>query len=126
MSLGLQEKKHILVCNKIDLCDELPVFSSSLHYSQKCFVSCVTGQGLEELLAFLKELAQASDIILEMSLPYNEKQGQLVAQAHRAGHILSEEYGEAGVDLKVQIPLVEARKYFREYLPSEFENETKW
>lgn len=126
MSLGLQEKKHILVCNKIDLCDELPVFSSSLHYSQKCFVSCVTGQGLEELLAFLKELAQASDIILEMSLPYNEKQGQLVAQAHRAGHILSEEYGEAGVELKVQIPLVEARKYFREYLPSEFENETKW
>lgn len=126
MSLGLQEKKHILVCNKIDLCDELPVFSSSLHYSQKCFVSCVTGQGLGELLAFLKELAQASDIILEMSLPYNEKQGQLVAQAHRAGHILSEEYGEAGVDLKVQIPLVEARKYFREYLPSEFENETKW
>lgn len=28
MSLGLQEKTHILVCNKIDLCEEAPVFSS--------------------------------------------------------------------------------------------------
>lgn len=126
MSLGLQEKKHILVCNKIDLCEELPVFSAALHYEQKCFVSCETGQGIESLLHILKKMAQASDVVLEMALPYDAKQGQLVALAHRVGSVLSEDYEDAGVVLKVQMPLAEAKKYFREFLPAESENETKW
>lgn len=126
MSLGLSEKTHILVCNKIDLCEEPPVFSSGLAYQQKCFISCETGQGLAELVDLLKKIAQASDVVLEMTLPYDSAQGQRIAQAHQFGRVLAEEYDETGAKLKVQMPLPEAKKYFREFLPQETENETKW
>lgn len=126
MSLGLSEKTHILVCNKIDLCEEPPVFSAGLAYQQKCFISCETGQGLAELVDLLKKIAQASDVVLEMTLPYDSAQGQRIAQAHQFGRVLAEEYDETGAKLKVQMPLPEAKKYFREFLPQETENETKW
>ena len=126
MSLGLSEKTHILVCNKIDLCEEPPVFSAGLAYQQKCFISCETGQGLAELVDLLKKIAQASDVVLEMTLPYDSAQGQRIAQAHQFGRVLAEEYDEVGAKLKVQMPLPEAKKYFREFLPQETENETKW
>ena len=126
MSLGLAEKTHILVCNKIDLCDEPPVFSSGLAYQQKCFISCETGQGLDELLNLLKNLAQSADVSFEMVLPYDSSQGQRIAQAHQFGRVLEETYDEGGARLRVQMPLPEARKYFREFLPQETENEMKW
>lgn len=112
MSLGLSEKTHILVCNKIDLCEEPPVFSSGLAYQQKCFISCETGQGLAELVDLLKKIAQASDVVLEMTLPYDSAQGQRIAQAHQFGRVLAEEYDETGAKLKVQMPLPEAKKIF--------------
>ena len=85
-----------------------------------------TGQGLAELVDLLKKIAQASDVVLEMTLPYDSAQGQRIAQAHQFGRVLAEEYDEAGAKLKVQMPLPEAKKYFREFLPQETENETKW
>lgn len=126
MSLGLQEKTHILVCNKIDLCEELPVFSSVLAYEKKCFISCQTGEGIADLLEILRTLAQASDVVLEFCLPYDGTQGQRLAQAHEYGKVLTETYDENGAQLKVQLPVTEAKKYFREFLPNEFENEMKW
>lgn len=126
MSLGLQEKTHILVCNKIDLCEDAPVFSSALAYQYKCYLSCETGEGVDELLGILKNLAQASDVVLDMVLPYDGQQGQKLAQIHQYGKLLSEEYNETGAHLRVQLPLAEAKKYFREFLPPELENETKW
>lgn len=126
MSLGLQEKTHILVCNKIDLCAEPPVFSSALAYQYKCYISCETGEGIEKLLDILKNLARSSDVTLEMILPYDEQQGQRLAQAHQYGKVLQEDYDEKGAHLRVQLPVAEAKKYFWEYLPDELVNETKW
>lgn len=126
MSLGLAEKTHILVCNKMDLCEEPPIFSSGLAYQQKCFISCATGAGIDDLLAILKQLAQASDVVLDVTLPYDSTQGQRLAQAHQFGKVLSEDYDETGAKIRVQLPLAEAKKYFREFLPQESENETKW
>lgn len=126
MSLGLQEKTHILVCNKIDLCEEAPVFSSGFAYKQKCFISCATGQGIDGLVAILKDLAQASDVVIDVLLPYDQVQGQRIAQAHRFGKVLSEKYDESGAHLKIQLSATEAAKYFRDFLPQESENETKW
>lgn len=126
MSLGLQEKTHILVCNKIDLCAEPPVFSSALAYQYKCYISCETGEGIEKLLDILKNLARSSDVTLEMILPYDEQQGQRLAQAHQYGKVLQEDYDEKGAHLRVQLSVAEAKKYFWEYLPDELVNETKW
>ena len=125
-SLGLAEKTHILVCNKIDLCEAPPIFSSSLAYEQKCFISCETGEGLDALRDTLKKLAQASDVVLMLNLPYDSSQGQRIAQAHQYGKVLAEDYGEESAKLQVQLPLAEAKKYFREFLPQELDNEMKW
>ena len=126
MSLGLQEKTHILVCNKIDLCEELPAFSSVLAYEKKCFISCETGAGIADLLELLRALAQSSDVVLEICLPYDGAQGQRLAQAHEYGKVFEETYDEQGAHLKVQLSAAEAKKYFREFIPKEFENEVKW
>lgn len=126
LSLELTEKKHILVCNKIDQCEALPVFSSSLAYQQKIFISCRTGEGIDQLLTMLQKLAQASDIILTFTLPYDATQGERIAKAHCYGKVLSEIYDETGAHLKIQLPQSAAEKYFQEFLPENTENEMKW
>lgn len=126
MSLGLQEKTHILVCNKIDCCEEMPIFSAALQYQHKCYISCKTGEGIEQLLSELKHLATSESITLELHLPFDESQGQKMALAHQYGQVLSEQYDETGAVVEVQLPMPDAKKYFWEYLPEEYKNEVKW
>lgn len=126
MSLGLQEKTHILVCNKIDSCEELPIFSAALQYQHKCFISCKTGEGIEQLLAELKRLATSEDIELELHLPFDSEQGQKLAWAHKYGKVIDEQYDENGAVVKVQMPIADAAKYFWDFLPEELKNEEKW
>ena len=126
MSLGLQEKTHILVCNKIDCCEEMPIFSAALQYQHKCYISCKTGEGIEQLLSELKHLATSESITFVLHLPFDESQGQKMALAHQYGQVLSEQYDENGAVVEVQLPMPDAKKYFWEYLPEEYKNEVKW
>ena len=126
MSLGLQEKTHILVCNKIDNCEEMPIFSATLQYQHKCYISCKTGEGIEQLLDELKRLATSETIILNLYLPFDQSQGQKLALAHQYGQVLSEQYDETGAIVEVQLSMPDAKKYFWEFLPEELKNEVKW
>lgn len=126
MSLGLQEKTHILVCNKIDCCEELPIFSAALQYQHKCYISCKSGKGIEQLLNELKLLATSENITLTMHLPFGSTQGQKMALAHQHGQVISQHYDEDGAIVQVQMSLADAKKYFWEYLPEELKNEVKW
>lgn len=125
-ALGLAEKHHVLVCNKIDACEEIPPFSALMHYQEKCYISCVTGEGLAALADLLKKLASASEVTLQLLLPYDARQGQRLAQAHSAGQVVKEDYNEFGAAVTVQLPLSDAKKYFPEFLPDEYKNEMKW
>lgn len=126
MALGLEGKQHILVCNKIDACEELPIFKTALEYEHKCYISCYTGAGIDDLLKLLKEQASGSDVTFAIELPFGGAQGQKLALAHQYGNVLEEEYNENGAVVKIQMPLAEARKYFYEFLPAEYKDEVKW
>lgn len=126
MSLGLEHKKHILVCNKIDACDELPIFAAALAYQHKCFISCKTGEGIDALLALLKNEASGTDVTFTLTLPFDQYQGQRLALAHEHGQVLEENYTENGAQLKLKMPKAEASKFFYEYLPAEYKDEVKW
>lgn len=126
MALGLEGKQHILVCNKIDACEELPIFKTALEYEHKCYISCYTGAGIDDLLKLLKEQASGSDVTFAIELPFSGAQGQKLALAHQYGNVLEEEYNENGAVVKIQMPLAEARKYFYEFLPAEYKDEVKW
>ncbi len=120
-SLSLNEKKIILVCNKVDICEEIPVFSAMTRYSDRCLVSCHTGEGMNTLIELLEKLSSESDTLLQLEVPYNEAQGGVVSKAHQYGQVLKEEYGETGVQLEVKLPLEMAQKYFSEFLPKKEE-----
>ncbi len=126
MALGLEGKQHILVCNKIDACEELPIFKTAFEYEHKCYISCYTGAGIDDLLKLLKEQASGSDVTFAIELPFSGAQGQKLALAHQYGNVLEEEYNENGAVVKIQMPLAEARKYFYEFLPAEYKDEVKW
>lgn len=126
MSLGLQEKTHILVCNKIDNCEEMPIFSAAFQYQHKCYISCKTGEGIEQLLEELKRLAISDTVTLELHLPFDSMQGQKLALAHQYGLVISEQYDETGAVVEVQLPIPDAKKYFWDYLPEDLKNEVKW
>lgn len=120
-TLSLSDKIHILVCNKVDLCDEIPIFSCSDTYHERCFISCHTGWGIDELKKILEELSSRQTVVLDVSFPYGLEQGQKTALAHKVGEVLEEHYSDTGVELKIQLSVEDAEKYFREFMPKKLE-----
>ena len=119
MSLGLEEKKCILVCNKIDQCEELPIFTSALQYENKCYISCVKENGLVPLLKELENIGNNKNVVLELYIPFDDSYGKKNALVHQNGKILSENYDEKGVNFKIEIDGETARKIFPEQFSTE-------
>lgn len=120
-SLQLSDKKVVLVCNKIDVCNEISAFSASARYVDKCMVSCRTGEGMEQLIELLEKLSSETDIILQFDVPYDVEQGGYISKAHQYGKIIEETYSEKGVHIEVKLPQQIAEQYFSDFLPKKEE-----
>ena len=112
VSLGLDEKKCILVCNKIDQCEEFPLFTSALQYENKCYISCVAENGIAPLLKELENIEANENTELTINLPFDNSYGKMMALVRQNSRILSEEYDEKGAVLKVEMKRKTAEKLF--------------
>ena len=89
--LGAGDKPTLTVFNKIDL---LPPDRDALnglrrHFPDALFVSTKTGEGLENLLATFAEQLRDRVARLELLLP--PERGDLLAELHRHGHVITTE-----------------------------------
>ena len=97
--LGAGDKPRITVFNKLDL---LPADAGAPPPSETtAFVSAVTGEGIETLLARIGDALRAHMVAVDAVVPY--ERGELVARARTAGDV-EERYEEGGVRVSGHLP----------------------
>ena len=102
--IGAQDIPQLLVYNKLDLLEQAPRIDRDTEgRPQRVWLSAVTGQGTELLLAAVAELL-GQDMVNE-ELQLEPGQGKLRAALYQLGAVACEDYGEDGVaHLRVRLP----------------------
>ena len=100
--LGVTDKPMLKVYNKIDKLEhqEGLVHRLSAQENTLC-VSAKTGEGIPELLQAIAKALGKDVLELSLCIPYDKT--KLAAQLHEEATVLSEEYGEKGVMLKIRL-----------------------
>ncbi|GAB4171605.1 MAG: GTPase HflX [Terrimicrobiaceae bacterium] len=107
--LGAEEKKTLLVFNKIDRADPDCLRRFSRDFPDAVFVSVLTRRGLEDLLMRISEFVAGELVTLELAIPHSRH--DLVARLHREGDVRASEYLGNEVRLRVRMPPKSARAF---------------
>ncbi|HEX6139050.1 MAG TPA: GTPase HflX [Candidatus Limnocylindria bacterium] len=99
--LGAGDKPRIAVYNKIDLLPRDPRSGPPPDEGDVAYVSAVTGEGLDALLAAMVDALRRNMVAVDAVLPY--ARGELVARAKAAGEV-AERFTPAGVRLSGHLP----------------------
>lgn len=99
--LNIQDKTIITVFNKMDqLAEDAILRDFSADYQVR--ISAKTGQGLEELLEVMENVLRSRTVYLEKCFPY--KEAGKIQIIREKGQLLSEEYGQEGIEVKAYVP----------------------
>ena len=94
---------RIYVMNKVDLIpdrNDTTVTSSP----DRVYISTLTGEGIDELLDKIFDEVYKDNRVLEALIPYSR--AELVNRLHKYANIISEEYMEDGIKIKVDCPKI--------------------
>ena len=101
--LGALDTPIITVFNKIDACeDPLLLLKLKAKYPRTVGISALTGEGVKELVERMIE--EVSNLRKVICLRIPQSQYALVSQLIRDGRVLSSDYEENDILLKVEIP----------------------
>ena len=101
--LGADEKRTLIVFNKIDkVADDATLAVHRRHFPDALFISVQTGEGLDELIARMGEMADGGAVTCDLRVP--QREGALLASIHRLGRILHTEYEGDAVRLTAVLP----------------------
>ncbi len=101
--LGADEKQTLIVFNKIDKVEDGAVLAAHRrHFPDALFISVQTGEGIDELIARMGEMADGGARTCELRIPQSE--GALLARIHRQGRILHTAYEGEMVRLSAVLP----------------------
>lgn len=93
---------RVLVFNKIDLVEEGMRQALVQRYPGSVQVSAATGEGIDALIAAIGRAATASELVMELCVPFSR--GDMVSLAHERCTIVAESYDEAGTCMTVRVP----------------------
>ncbi|AKL95055.1 GTP-binding protein HflX [Clostridium aceticum] len=96
--LGVDNKKIIDVFNKCDLLEDMPATSKSENVIS---ISALTGKNLDQLTEMIDSIIGKKILEINLLVPYSE--GSIVSQLHKEAEVLSTDYQEEGIVLKVKI-----------------------
>jgi GTP-binding protein HflX len=100
--IGAVGVPELVVINKIDDADPVPLKALQLRERESVLVSAKTGEGLDALRLAIEERLPERDQIVRVSVPYSR--GDLVARAHAAGEVTRTEHGLDGTILEARVP----------------------
>ena len=108
--LGAEEKRILMVFNKVDKVeDPLVLMALRHHFPEAAFVSVRTGEGMEELIERISSFV--ADDITTVDLLIPQSRADLIARLHREATVLSTEYVENDVKLSAKL----SRRTLRDY-----------
>ena len=100
-AIGARDSSSTVVFNKADTLSANERASLERRNPNAVFVSGLTGEGLDRLIARIADEAARGSATLTVVVPYTR--GDLVALAHERGQILSERHLDEGTQLVVRI-----------------------
>lgn len=100
--IDAHEIPTIIVFNKVDLCSADELGRLELHYRDACFVSSVTGYGIDALCEQIASKATALDEAIDVLIPFQE--GALRTLIHEQGTVMAETFEEDGYHLVARVP----------------------
>ncbi|HEX6499578.1 MAG TPA: GTPase HflX [Micromonosporaceae bacterium] len=99
--VGADQVPELLVINKIDAVDEETLLALKRTFADAVFVSARTGLGIDALREAIEQRLPRPAVEVLVRIPY--QRGDLVAQVHQRGEVLSTEHTEAGTLLRVRV-----------------------
>jgi GTPase len=100
--IGADGVPELVVINKVDDADPVPLKALQLRERESVLVSARTGEGLDALRLAIEERLPERDQMVRVSVPYSR--GDLVARAHAAGEVTRTEHGPDGTILEARVP----------------------
>lgn len=100
--IDAHEIPSIIVFNKVDLCSPNELGHLELRYRDACFVSSVTGYGIDALCEQIARKATALDEAIDVLIPFQE--GALRTLIHEQGTVMAETFEEDGYHLVARVP----------------------
>ena len=113
--IGGGDVPELLVFNKSDLADPSRLLADN---QGSVAVSAVTGQGVEEMLLTIGDRLRSTATVIELLVPF--ERGDVLAQVHREGQVISEQAGEGGMAIRARLDDYAARR-LAEYAVAEAE-----
>lgn len=107
--LGLKDRPRLLVFNKVDaLEDDLPLRTARKAFPEALFISARQVVGIGDLLEQMQKVYAQSTVVVDVHLRYAES--DRAAELYRVGNVLEKTATETGLNLRVRLPLAEARR----------------
>ncbi len=98
---GVSDIPEIIVLSKADLADPIDLAGLRSRFPGSVTVSCLTGEGIDDLKARIAESLPRPQVDIEAIIPYTR--GDLVSKAHVEGDVLDEEYRDSGTFLRARV-----------------------
>ena len=108
--LGADEKRILVVFNKIDKLDDPAVIPSLRHhFPNSIFISIKTGEGIPALIERISDFVANDVTTIDLQIP--QSRSDLIARLHRCATILSTDYVNNDVKLTARLSRSVARDY---------------
>jgi GTP-binding protein HflX len=111
--IGADDVAEVIVFNKTDAVDATTVARLRALHPDAQFISAVTGDGVDALLEAIVDGLRARTIDLDLIIPYGR--GDVLADAHNSGDVLSQDHTDEGTAVKLRVPH-EAAPRFRPFV----------
>lgn len=99
--IGADHVPELVVFNKADAADELTVRRLLTDHPGSVAVSAATGEGVDHLLGVIGDRLRSMATIAELLIPY--ERGDVLAQLHREGQVLSEMATNEGMRVRARL-----------------------
>lgn len=100
--LGADDKKTLVVFNKIDRADPDTISRFQRDFPDAVFISVLTREGFDTLVMRISEFVAGSLVTMELAIPHDRH--DLIARLHREGDIRSIEYPGDHAHIRARIP----------------------
>ena len=101
--IGAEGKPTLMVFNKIDKLAQSDLLKRYVErYPHSVSISCVSREGLPELLAELSSTLRPAREFLELAVPHEAS--AIIARLHTVGQVVERDYEGAETHLKVRLP----------------------
>jgi GTP-binding protein HflX len=107
VEIGAGEVPELYCFNKADLAPEAAAGLVARHGGVAC--SGKTGEGIEHLLQAISEALRASDVTVELLVPYDR--GDVLAALHRSGEVVERHDADGTIEIRARLDEAGRRRF---------------